>query len=183
MIRPNQSTTRSREQQESEITKLHKEIFDKVECCLIAHNMPRTHPNLKKYSDQLLNYLNHHYFSPLSYKDQIEAEKYAQIASSIRKIIQKNKLIIRETDKSNNFYVGSAAVFEEKAQNFFKDTKAFKELSKNPLKENLDKVWHFLHKLANDGLILQKHCKKMLPNREKVELSHLYFNPKTHKVK
>ena len=182
MIRPNQSTTHSREQHQSEITKLHKGIFDKVERCLIAHKMQATHPNLKKYSDQLRNYLNHQYFSPLPYKDQIEAVKYAQITSSIREIIQKNKLIIRETDKGNNFYIGSAAVFEEKAQQFFKDTEAFKELTRNPLKENLNKVWNFLHKLAKDRLILQKHCMKMLPDRKKVKLSHLYFNPKTHKV-
>ena len=182
MIRPNQSATRSREQQESEITTLHTEIFNKVQRCLITHKMQITHPNLKKYSDQLRSYLNHQYFSPLPYRDQIEAEKHAQITSSIREIVQKNKLVIRETDKGNNFYIGSAAVFEEKAQQFFKDTEAFKELTKNPLKENLNKVWSFIHQLAKDELILQKHCTKMLPDRKKVKLSHLYFNPKTHKV-
>ena len=183
MVRSNQSATRPRKQQEIEITQLHKEIFNKVQCYLVAHNMPRTNPNLKKYSDHLLHYLNRCYFTPLSYKDQLEAEQQAHIVASIRKTIETHQLIIRVTDKGNNFYIGSAAECEEKVQKYFADTNAFIELSNNPLREILNKVWHLLHQLESDKLILPKHCKKMLPDRDKVELSHLYFNPKTHKVK
>jgi hypothetical protein len=183
MIRANQSVTRPREQQEKEILNLHKEIYSKVECYLIAHNMPKTHPNLKKYSDNLLNYLNLCYFTPLPYKEQIEADEQAHIVASIRKIVQKHKLIIRVTDKGNNFYIGLASDLEEKAQNYFIDTNAFILLSKNPLHEILDKVKSLLRQLAKDKLITQTQCKKMLPDENKTELSHLYFNPKTHKVK
>ncbi|CAF1153815.1 unnamed protein product [Rotaria sordida] len=181
MIRSNQSVTRPREQQEKEIVNLHKEIYNKVEYYLIAHNMPKTHPNLRKYSDNLLNYLNQCYFIPLPYKEQIEADEQAHIVASIRKLIQKHKLIIRVTDKGNNFYIGLASDLEEKAQNYFIDTNAFIQLSNNPLDEILDKVKNLLRQLATDKLITETQCKKMLPDENKTELSHLYFNPKTHK--
>ena len=56
------------------------------------------------------------------------------------------------------------------------------ELSYNPFNEILDKVIQLLNKLVSKKLILQWQYKKMVPDRAKCELAHLYFNPKTHKV-
>ena len=92
------------------------------------------------------------------------------------------QLILRLTDKGNNFYLGSAMDFEEKVQKYFADTDAFKELSTNPFKENLQKVYDLLDKLFKDKEINGKQFTKMKPDQDKTELAHLYFNPKTHKV-
>jgi len=183
-IRLNQSAIRPQCQQRTEIHDEHQDIYKKVQNHLIdsPHYIPRTVPIFKQYSDHLLNYLNHSYSTPLSYKDQLLALEQAQIMQSIRQIIQNMNLIIRITDKGHNFYIGLASEFEKKVEQFFSDTNAFIELSYNPFNEILDKVHQLLDKLQSKKLILQWQFKKMKPDPKKTELPHLYFNPKTHKV-
>ena len=91
-----------------------KTFIKKVEHNLSSYyHVPRTASIFKQYSNHLLNHFNHCYFAPLSYKDQLQALEQAQIIASIRKKILKNNLIIRITDKGNNFYIGSAIQFEK----------------------------------------------------------------------
>lgn len=107
-IRPNQSAMRSKREQNIEIKHEHKDIYSKVHKKLVQyHHVPSTHPILCEYSSQLLQYFNDRYFTPLPYKDHIQAREQAHTASSIRHESKQQKLIIRITDKSNNFYVGS----------------------------------------------------------------------------
>ncbi|CAF1627848.1 unnamed protein product [Rotaria magnacalcarata] len=145
------------------------------------HLIPRNNAIFKQYSDHLLDYLNQSYFTPLSYKDQLISHEQAQILGSIRRIIQNRNLIIRVTDKGNNFYIGSAVEFEQKATKFFSDTNAFIELSCNPFNEILDKVIQLLNTLRGKDLIRKWQYEQMMPDRTTCELAHLYFNPKTHK--
>ncbi|CAF4201285.1 unnamed protein product, partial [Rotaria sordida] len=182
-IRLNQSAIRPRDQQESTVTKEHKNIYDKIAQRLSSHpyNIPSKSLILKQYSNHLLEYLNNSYFTPLSYKDQLRAIEQAKTTAYIRKILKKHNLILRITDKGHNFYIGSETEFEKKAQKFFEDTNAFMELSVNPLKEIQDKVIQSLNRLREKKLILQWQYNKMMPDRTKSELAHLYFNPKTHK--
>ncbi|CAF5191575.1 unnamed protein product, partial [Rotaria magnacalcarata] len=182
-IRLNQSAIRPKHQQETEIEKQHKYIYSKVEKHLTgySHHIPRNNPIFKQYSDHLLDYLNDTYFTPLSYKDQLICREQAQIVGSIRQIIKNMNLIIRLTDKGNNFYIGLANQFEKKAQKFFSDTNAFAELSFNPFNEIFDKVVQLLSALRQKDLIRKWQYEEMMPDRTKCELAHLYFNPKTHK--
>ena len=89
---------------------------------------------------------------------------------------------MRVVDKGSIFFVGSISNFEQKVDKFFHDTNAFVELSHNPFNEILDKVVQLLRRLSSKKLILQWQEREMTPDRLKCELSHLYFNPKTHKV-
>ncbi|CAF5060766.1 unnamed protein product, partial [Rotaria magnacalcarata] len=177
------SAIRSKCQQETEIKNQHKDIYSKVENHLTGHPhlIPRNNAIFKQYSDHLLDYLNQSYFTPLSCKDQLISREQAQILGSIRRIIQNRNLIIRVTDKGNNFYIGSAVEFEKKAQKFFSDTNAFIELSYNPFNEILDKVTQLLNTLRGKDLIRKWQYEQMMPDRTNCELAHLYFNPKTHK--
>ncbi len=136
----------------------------------------------KQYKKNLHDYLDQCYFTPLSYKDQIQAKEQAKIFQSIRMKIKQFNLIIRLTDKGNNFYIGSAKEFEKKVQKFFSDTNAFMELSTNPFNEILKKVTQLLNRLREKKLIFKWQYDKMMPDRKTCELAHLYFNPKTHKV-
>ncbi|CAF5224831.1 unnamed protein product, partial [Rotaria magnacalcarata] len=115
-IRVNQSAIRPKCQQEIEIKNQHKDIYSKVENHLTdyPHRIPRNNAIFKQYSDHLLDYLNQSYFTPLAYNDQLISLEQAQIFGSIRRIIQNRNLIIRVTDKGNNFYIGSAVEFEQK---------------------------------------------------------------------
>jgi hypothetical protein len=183
-IRSNQSAIRPQCQQVTEIETEHKDIYTKVKNHLIEHphRMPKENQLFTQYSDHLLDYLNHAYATPLSYKDQLDTLEQAQIIGSIRQIITNMNLIIRLTDKGHNFYIGLASEFEEKVEKFFQDTNAFIELSENPFNEILDKVIQLLEKLQSNKRILKWQFKEMIPDRNKCELAHLYFNPKTHKV-
>jgi hypothetical protein len=182
-IRLNQSSIRPHKQQVKEIEKEHKEIYNKVELNLIrTQDIPLKAPVFKQYSANLLNYLHHCYLTPLSYKDQIQAQQQAQIATSIRIRIQKKNLIIRLTDKGHHFYIGSIVEFEKKVQKFFSDTNAFMELSINPFNDILNNVIQLLNTFRGKNLIFKWQLDKMMPDRIKCELAHLYFNPKTHKV-
>ncbi|CAM4852003.1 unnamed protein product, partial [Rotaria magnacalcarata] len=181
-IRVNQSAIRPKCQQETEIKNQHKDIYSKVENHLTEypHLIPRNNAIFKQYSDHLLDYLNQSYFTPLSYKDQLKSLERAEIVGSIRRTIKKMNLIIRVTDKGNNFYIGSAIEFEQKAEKFFSDTNAFIELSYNPFNETLDKVIQLLNTLRGKNLIRKWQYEQMMPDRTTCELAHLYFNPKTH---
>ena len=183
-IRSNQSAIRTREQQATEVKDEHKDFYTNIQNHLVdyPHCIPRTTPIFDRYSAHLLDYFNQCYFTPLSYKDQLQTLEQAQVVSSIRQRMKNMGLIIRLTDKGHNFYIGSASEYEKKAEKFFQDTNAFIELSYNPFNEIFDKVVQLLTKLRSKELIRQWQFKKMMPDREKSELAHLYFNPKTHKV-
>ncbi|CAM4979264.1 unnamed protein product [Rotaria socialis] len=182
-IRLNQSAIRPKHQQETEIKKQHQDIYSKVEKHLTgsSYRIPRNNVIFKQYSDHLVDYLNDSYFTPLVYKDQLISREQAEIVGAIRRIIENMNLIIRATDKGNNFYIGLANTFEQKAENFFSDTNAFTELSSNPFNEILDKVIQLLNTLRGKDLIRKWQYEQMMPDRTNCELAHLYFNPKTHK--
>ena len=182
-IRPNQSAIRPHQQQMKEVEKEHEDIHRKVQLSLIRNQrIPSTASVFKQYSTNLRHYLQQCYLAPLSYKDQTHARQQAQIATSIRTLLRKNNLIIRLTDKGHNFYIGSAAEFEKKAQKFFSDTNAFLELSDNPFRETLNRVVRLLNTLRGEKRILKWQHEQMMPDQATCELAHLYFNPKTHKV-
>ncbi|CAF1431427.1 unnamed protein product [Rotaria sordida] len=182
VIRLNQSAIRPVEQQEAEIKNEHKEIVKKVQGHLIEHHgIPSKSSAFAEYSNEVLNHFNRSYFTPLSCKAHIEALEQAQTTASIRQKIQKNNLILRVADKGNNFYIGAASEFEEKGEKFFQETNAFMEISINPFNQIQDQVIQLLNRLQSKRLILKWQYKEMMPDQKNSELSHLYFNPKTHK--
>jgi len=64
-------------------------------------------------------------------------------------------------------------------------TAAYEEVQngKCPLADNLSLVITLLDKLLRNKAITQKQYSQMIPNKDKVELGHLYFLPKPHKVR
>ncbi|CAF4547632.1 unnamed protein product [Rotaria socialis] len=182
-IRINQSAIRPRHQQEIAIQKDYKSIYDKVGHHLSEHYfVPMTATILKQHSNQLLHNLNLSYFLPLSYHDQILAFNEAKLVALIQRKIKKHNLILRVTDKGYNFYIGTEKEFDKKAQNIFQETNAFLELKENPFNKIQDNVIHLLNQIRTKNFIFQWQCNKMMPNRIKCQLAHLYFNPKTHKL-
>ena len=182
-IRLNQSALRSRKQQQIAIKNEHTDIYQKVELNLIRkQNIPMTASVFKQYSNQLLTHLHNSYFTPIPYNDHIQANEQARIVASIEKKLKQFKLIIRVTDKSNNFYIGSSIEFQKKEQKYFNDTNAYIQLHANSFKEILNRVIQLLNHLRSKKHILKWQFDEMMPDKVKTELAHLYFNPKTHKV-
>jgi hypothetical protein len=183
-IRVNQGAIRSRKQQQIEVKNEHSGIFKTVKNHLVENYpyIPSENHIFQDYFNQLHNYLQGSYLKPISYRDRIQAKQQADIFSSIRRKIRQQGLVIRLTDKSNNFYIGSSEELHTKAQKYFLETNAYIQLSKNPFNEILDKVTQLLNQLRSKKLILQWQYNQMMPNPKTTELAHLYFNPKTHKV-
>jgi len=98
-----------------------------------------------------------------------------------------NKIILRRTDKSKVFHLGSCNDYQQKAIIYMNKTCAYEEVVKNggkcPLVDNLSSVITLLDKLLKNKAINHKQYSVMVPNKDKVELGHLYFLPKPHKVR
>lgn len=95
-----------------------------------------------------------------------------------------NRIVLRRTDKSKVFHLGNTVDYEEKAKNYMQRTGAYEEVKNGrcPLVDNLSAVITLLDKLVRNGAISRQQYSRMIPNRDQVELGHLYFLPKPHKV-
>lgn len=95
-----------------------------------------------------------------------------------------NRIVLRRTDKSKVFHLGNMIDYEEKAKNYMQRTCAYEEVKNErcPLADNLSVVITLLDKLLRNAAISRQQYSKMIPNRDQVELGHLYFLPKPHKV-
>ncbi|CAF1502413.1 unnamed protein product [Adineta steineri] len=98
--------------------------------------------------------------------------------------LTRQQIILRRTDKSKVFHLGSYDDYEQKASNYMIKTCAYEEVidGKCPLADNLSSVMDLLDKLLKRKAINVKQWSTMIPNRNKVELGHLYFLPKPHKI-
>jgi hypothetical protein len=96
-----------------------------------------------------------------------------------------NKIILRRTDKSKVFHLGSDDDYQEKALNYMNKTCAYESVKHGicPLADNLSLVTNLLDKLLKNKAINSKQWSMMMPKKDKVELGHLYFLPKPHKVR
>ena len=95
-----------------------------------------------------------------------------------------NQTVLRRTDKSKVFHLGSKHDYEQKALMYMMKTQAYQEIEDGqcPLQDNLSLVIVLLDKLLKTKAINRKQWSQMIPDKQKVELGHLYFLPKPHKV-
>ena len=95
-------------------------------------------------------------------------------------------MIIQKTDKSKVFHLASAQSYHEKSLEYMQKTKAYKEIQScmNPYMDHLRQVLALVDPLLQNKAIDLKVWKRyMYPNANTIELAHLYFIPKPHKVK
>ncbi|CAF5007261.1 unnamed protein product [Rotaria sp. Silwood1] len=120
--------------------------------------------------------------SSLSVYDDLRVHSELRLVQSIRRKLKKAKLVLRPTDKSGVFHIGSMDDYERKAVEYREKTNAYIELSENPLQDIINKVTRLLNDLQlKKQILVKKHYDKMMPDRQKVELSHMYYVPKAHK--
>jgi hypothetical protein len=97
----------------------------------------------------------------------------------------RSNMILRRIDKSKVFHLGSRDDYQQKAYNYMTKTAAYEEAKngKCPLADNLSLVIKLLDGLLKKKVINRKQWSTMMPHKDKVELGHLYFLPKPHKVR
>jgi hypothetical protein len=104
---------------------------------------------------------------------------------SIQRRLKTSNEIIRQTDKSKVFHLGSADDYHRKALAYMTRTNAYEELpvDVNPCLDHLRTVMALIDPLLQGKRIdLSKWKNKMRPDVKSIELAHLYFIPKPHKV-
>ena len=157
--------------------------MNKVMAHLSSHcHMPRSSPIIQQFASRLQSCLTRLFMTSLSVGDELRARQEFNLVKSIRRKLAKFKLVLRQTDKSPVFHIGQSNDYERKATQYRTKTGAYLELSSNPLKEILDRVTRLLNDLRSRKQILAWQYKKMMPDRRKVKLGHMYFLPKSHKV-
>ena len=106
------------------------------------------------------------------------------MVKSIKHRLQQANIIVRPTDKSKVFYFTSKIDFERKAHEYMTRTNAYEEVTggKSPLNDDLQAVTKLLDLLLKSDRITRDQHKQMEPDIHKLELAHLYFIPKAHKV-
>lgn len=104
---------------------------------------------------------------------------------SIRHQLKKFHVIIRPTDKSKVFHLESVEDYHRKALEYMEKTNAYEEIPSgiNPYLDHLRAVLTLIDPLLkNKAINLQLWKRKMRPDPKTIELAHLYFIPKAHKV-
>ncbi|CAF3344148.1 unnamed protein product [Rotaria sp. Silwood2] len=180
--RPNPNALRPIKHRKTQIQYHLKDINEKVRCQLKNYcNRESPAARMKEYSQLVENLLRQHYVAPLSYVDNMRAQREFKLVKSIRRKAQKAKLIIWVCDKGGGLHIENKSDYERKAAKYREDKNAYQELSYNPLMEILTNVTNALNALKNNKQLVLKDYNHLMPKLDLVRLSYMYFNRKPHK--
>ena len=91
--------------------------------------------------------------------------------------------ILRKSDKSKVFHSGKLDVYEKKSEEYMARTQAYKYLGTcDPLPDLIQRTNKYLLNLRLAKWITQKQYEQLCINPNEVELAHLYYLPKPHKI-
>ncbi|CAF5167749.1 unnamed protein product, partial [Rotaria magnacalcarata] len=149
--------------------------------------------NCISYSDQrtkdfftaIENLLRRLYTTSLPSKLLARTQYEYRLIRNTRHHIKKSNIIIRPTDKSKVLHLGSVHDYHRKALQYMSETNAYNEITSgiNPCQNHLQMVLTLIDPmLKNKDINLQLWKQYMRPNAATIELAHLYFIPKPHKI-
>lgn len=157
-----------------------------IKSCLTDNCVSASDEKAQLFFTSLKSLLTKLYTTKLPYGLFYRARKENRLMKEIQHHLyaECHQIILRRTDKSKVFHLGSNADYQEKAMNYMKKTCAYEEVKngKCPLADNLSLVITLLDKLLLNKAINYQQYSQMIPKKDKVELGHLYFLPKPHKV-
>lgn len=125
------------------------------------------------------------YTTPLPKRLHARAQYERRMIRNIQQQLKSSNIIIRPTDKSKVFHLGSREDYERKALEYMSKTNAYQEIITgiNPYLDHLQAVLTLIDPLLkNKAINLQLWKHQMRPDPKAIELAHLYFIPKPHKV-
>lgn len=146
------------------------------------HQIPKKSYAIKKFSDELETMFTQQFSTSLSFHDMHRTRQDLKLLLSIKQKLRKLPVIIRQSDKSGVLHIGYKSDYERKVLAYQEKTKAYVELALKPLEETFFKAVRLLNDLISKQLIKVWQHKRMMPEKNKLQLSYLYFVPKPHKV-
>lgn len=156
-----------------------------VKGCLADHGWLPREPKDKEAFPSLKDRLYQLQSKQLPYTLANRARRERTLVRSIQLLLRNRPdIVIRRPDKRKGFYLGNTADFERKAIKYMTDTEAYQELPNGlcPLADTYQAVRSLLQELLKRKAINQDQHKMMSPKFETLELAHLHFLPKVHKV-
>ena len=119
-IRPNRTALRPYVKRQAWIEKEHDDIIKKTKEHLAKHcpSIPSASILMQQYAQRVRACLTQHYLTPLPMIDQVRARHERDIVLSIRRKLKKAHLVLRESDKGGNLYVGRTSHFAQKAAEY-----------------------------------------------------------------
>ena len=124
---------------------------------------------------------------PLSSRTLARALSDHRMIQSISRVLHKREIVLRRTDKSKVFHLASAASYRQKSFDYMLKTQAYQKIESgiNPCLDHLHQVLALVDPLLDKkkkGINLFLWKQSMRPSLATIELAHLYFIPKPHKV-
>ncbi|CAF1544374.1 unnamed protein product [Adineta ricciae] len=114
--------------------------------------------------------------------DKYPPSDHLKTIKNLERKFETTKTIIRKTDKSKVFHIGTTDDHILKARAYMTKTDAYQDLEgTNPLDTLVKRTNEFLYALWINKHITQKHYENLKAKRDEAELAHLYFLPKAHK--
>lgn len=163
----------------------YKRLYDENVKNLTDYAFSATDTTAKEYFLEVQNLVQQLYMKPIPTNIAKNAQYLSRMIKSMQRKLFKANIAVGQTDKSKLFFFIDAQEYEEKIKNYMNKTNAYQEISSGicPLADNLHLVLLVLDHLHQRKEITSEQFNKMKPNLEKIELAHIYFNLKVHKVK
>jgi hypothetical protein len=167
------------------ISEQYQNLSTIVKDCLKDNRVLITDERAKQ-AFQVLEHIFHECKSKkLSKKLTTRVQREYKIVQYIKRLIrQRSDIVIRRTDKSKVFYIGKAADFERKAQEYMLKTEAYEEIENGrcPLADSLHAVQTLLDYFVMKNVLTKKQRNQLCPKLNNLELGHYHGIPKPHKV-
>ncbi|CAF2080724.1 unnamed protein product, partial [Rotaria magnacalcarata] len=108
---------------------------------------------------------------------------YGRIVKRLKYKIHLANTILRKTDKSKVFHLGKVEHYQKKSEEYMEKTKAYQCLGiTDPLPDLIQRTNKYLLDLRLAKWITQKQYEQLSIKPNEVELAHLYYLPKAHKL-
>ena len=110
-------------------------------------------------------------------------KNFKRLVKRLKYKIRSASTILRKSDKSKVFHLGKVDDYEKKSEEYMAKTQAYKCLgTDDPLPDLIQCTNRYLLDLRLAKWITQKQYEKLCINPNEVELAHLYYLPKPHKI-
>ena len=187
-VPPCQSRFYTKEKREKIIQQEHQTMVEKIQEFFREHRYCISEKRIKEFSMDLKALLRRLYTAKLSQKLYVRAKREYKLCMRIRRYLhQCQRVILRRTDKSKVFHLGHARDYRAKILQYMQETSAYEEITSgiSPLAAQLRQVTSLLDRLHKTArpLITKRQYALMYPKQDHIELGHVYFIPKPHKVR
>ncbi|CAF4122854.1 unnamed protein product, partial [Rotaria magnacalcarata] len=110
-------------------------------------------------------------------------KNYGRIVKRLKYKIHLANTVLRKTDKSKVFHLGKVEHYQKKSEEYMDNTKAYQCLGAiDPLPDLIQRTNKYLLDLRLAKWITQKQYEQLSIKSNEVELAHLYYLPKAHKL-